>query len=103
MALGLVPGVMSKRLQLNLIPVMPNPRPSPHTPRLPRPPNVMLREGESGVWSVQLVDLDWAGPEGQARYPPAMAPHDVIPWHPEAGPLAVMRQDHDTFALEHLF
>jgi hypothetical protein len=64
---------------------------------------MLLKDDETGAWRAQLVDLDWAGPAGQVRYPPDMAPHDVIQWHVDARPLAVMQQEHDTHALMRMF
>lgn len=66
----------------------------------------MLRKDptQTGVWQAMLVDLDWAGVEGQATYPPSMAPHSSgIPWHKDAQPGQPLRQEHDLHLLEMLF
>ena len=59
-----------------------------------RAPNVMWREDGK---LVQIVDLDWAGLEGVARYPARMARN--ISWHHSAEPGQVLRQDHDRHLL----
>lgn len=63
-----------------------------------RPPNIMLQEASGRVL---LVDLDWAGIEGVARYPANIA-MDLIHWHRDAGPGKLIMQSHDTFMLQQL-
>mmetsp|Transcript_27401 Transcript_27401/g.59930 ORF Transcript_27401/g.59930 Transcript_27401/m.59930 type:complete len:660 (+) Transcript_27401:81-2060(+) len=67
-----------------------------------RPPNVMIRKGETGSWDVRLVDLDWAGIVGRAVYPnPFMSPN--IPWHHDAKVGKVLQHEHDLHLLHKLF
>ena len=73
----------------------------PFSPLKRRPPNVMLRKGTGGAWEVRLVDLDWAGVVGRARYPPHMSKD--IGWHPAARPGVLLQQEHDVHLLERLF
>ena len=42
---------------------------------------------------VAFLDFDWAGVEGQARYPPLMS--QVVPWPPGAEHGALISADHD--------
>jgi serine/threonine protein kinase len=54
-----------------------------------RPPNVMItKDGK-----VKLIDFNWAGEEGQAKYPSLISPG--IPWPEGVKALAVMRKKHD--------
>ena len=61
-----------------------------------RPANVMLRRGWSpadGDEGVRFVDFDWAGAEGEARYPAFM--NIDVPWPHGAAPGALLAQAHD--------
>jgi len=54
-----------------------------------RPLNVMItKDGK-----VKLIDFNWAGEEGQAKYPSLISPE--ISWPEGVGALAVMRREHD--------
>ena len=63
-------------------------------------PNVMMRprgEGGGQGWEVRLVDLDWAGPEGVARYPLDLNP--LAEWAAGVVPGGAMQQRHDVAML----
>ena len=62
-----------------------------------RLPNVMItKDGE-----VKLIDFDWAGEEGQAKYLSLLSPG--IDWPVGVKALAVMRKEHDLCMLKKLF
>ena len=54
-----------------------------------RPPNVMITKDVR----VKLIDFDWAGEEGQAKYPSLISPE--IAWPEGVKPLALMKKEHD--------
>lgn len=61
-----------------------------------RRPNIML----SADGGVKLVDFDWAGKEGEARYP-----HDLnmaIEWAPGVTDGGIISEAHDLYMLDHL-
>ena len=61
-----------------------------------RPPNVMItKDGK-----VKLIDFNWAGDEGQARYPSLIS--SEIAWPEGVKALAVMRREHDLDMLKKL-
>ena len=61
-----------------------------------RPPNVMItKDGK-----VKLIDFNWAGEEGQAKYPSLISPE--IAWPEGVEALAVMRREHDLDMLRKL-
>lgn len=62
-----------------------------------RPPNVMITKAQR----VKLIDFNWAGEKGQAKYPYLMSPG--INWPEGVTPLAVMETDHDLDMLSKLF
>ncbi|KAJ8699497.1 hypothetical protein PTI98_002607 [Pleurotus ostreatus] len=53
-----------------------------------RTPNIMYLNG-----SFKLIDFDWAGKEGEARYPPFLS--TVIPWPLGTQPSALITREHD--------
>ena len=62
-----------------------------------RPPNVMItNEGK-----VKLVDFNWVGEDGQARYPYLIS--SQISWAPGVKRYAIMKKEHDLHMLEQLF
>ena len=62
-----------------------------------RPPNVMITK----AGKVKLIDFNWAGDEGQAKYPSLIS--DDITWPEGVKALAVMRREHDLAMLNKLF
>jgi hypothetical protein len=66
-----------------------------------RGPNVLVRlrsgAGEAR-WEVRLVDLDWSGPQGAARYPLGLSP--LVRWARGVAPGGEMQQRHDVAMLE---
>jgi serine/threonine protein kinase len=62
-----------------------------------RPPNVMITKANE----VKLIDFDWAGEKGQAKYPYLMSPG--INWPEGAEALAVIKSEHDVDMLNKLF
>jgi len=61
-----------------------------------RAPNIMItKDGK-----VKLIDFDWAGEEGQAKYPPLIS--SEISWPEGVKALAVMRREHDLVMLRRL-
>ncbi|KAG5634558.1 hypothetical protein H0H81_001534 [Sphagnurus paluster] len=62
-----------------------------------RSPNVMITPAKG----VKLIDFNWAGEEGQAKYPYLISPG--LPWPPGVQPLAVIERDHDWQMLEKMF
>ncbi|TCD71383.1 hypothetical protein EIP91_010089 [Steccherinum ochraceum] len=62
-----------------------------------RPPNVMLVEGGG----VQLIDFNWAGKEGEARYPRKLHP-EAFGWG-SAKEFELIKKEHDKESLEYYF
>ena len=62
-----------------------------------RPPNVMITKTDE----VKLIDFNWAGETGQAKYPYLISPRIDCPEGVKA--LAVMETDHDVKMLGKLF
>jgi serine/threonine protein kinase len=62
-----------------------------------RPPNVMITKAHR----VKLIDFNWAGEKGQARYPDLMSPG--INWPEGVKALAVIETDHDFDMLSKFF
>ena len=62
-----------------------------------RPPNVMITKAHK----VKLIDFNWAGENGQAKYPYLISPG--IDWPEGVKALAVMKTDHDFDMLSKLF
>jgi len=51
--------------------------------------------------NVKLIDFNWAGEDGQAKYPPLIS--QEITWPEGVEAMAVMRQQHDLAMLHKLF
>ncbi|KAG6910125.1 hypothetical protein DXG01_012884 [Tephrocybe rancida] len=62
-----------------------------------RPPNILIMNGK-----VMIVDFDWCGKAGEARYPPSLNIDKALGWHTGVGPDSVMKKAHDLFMLAKL-
>ena len=51
---------------------------------------------------LQLIDLDWCGPEGSARYPSDINLSPDLKWHPEVMGAGIIKKEHDLYMLERL-
>lgn len=60
-----------------------------------REPNILVQDG-----SVKLIDFDWCGTAGEARYPPSLNLDPALGWHKEVKPDAVIMKEHDLYMLE---
>jgi hypothetical protein len=56
-----------------------------------RRPNVLVGKVDD---QVKLIDIDWAGKEGEMRYPPDMFDDDEL-WVAGMKPMALIQNDHD--------
>ena len=60
-------------------------------------PNILITKDGN----VKLIDFNWAGEDGQAKYPPLIS--QEITWPEGVEAMAVMRQQHDLDMLHKLF
>ena len=76
-----------------------------------RRPNVMLikpddddvnMDGTESKPQVMLIDFDWAGKDGEARYPAALNDRMNIDWAPGVERAGLMRKAHDEYMLDRL-
>jgi serine/threonine protein kinase len=58
-----------------------------------RGPNIIV--GERG--NVKLIDFDWCGEAGKARYPPDLNDSSTIGWHPGVKKQGLMEKEHDVW------
>jgi hypothetical protein len=69
-----------------------------------RRPNIMVattrNEHGKDEWHAQMVDFDWSGPVGVARYPPAL--NKDIRWAHGVGGARLIEKQHDLDMLEKL-
>jgi hypothetical protein len=68
-----------------------------------RRPNIMVyKSQEKGVevWRGQLIDFDWAGPVGKAKYPATLNDSGQISWANGVAPAIEIKQEHDIAMLE---
>ena len=65
-----------------------------------RRPNV-LRRGDGGV---RLIDFDWCGKAGEARYPSDINMNEGtdISWHPDVRRGGLIQKEHDVYLLDRL-
>ncbi|VDC02970.1 unnamed protein product [Peniophora sp. CBMAI 1063] len=61
-----------------------------------RAPNIMVDQDKK----LKIIDFDWAGKDGQVRYPYEISPK--IAWHPEVKEFAPIRGYHDEYMLRQL-
>ncbi|CAG8605017.1 2146_t:CDS:2, partial [Paraglomus occultum] len=54
--------------------------------------NIMVK---TNMKEIKILDFDWAGPVGEARYPWFMNPN--IPWHPDVYPNELIQENHDRY------
>ncbi len=59
--------------------------------------NALVRPRAKAGWDVRFVDFDWAGLEGEARYPPLMS--EQIEWPAGAMPGELLARAHDAILL----
>ena len=62
-----------------------------------RDPNILYDESKHRV---ALVDFDWAGRDGESRYPPTLNPSNA--WDEEVSPYGIMRKAHDLWQVKRL-
>ena len=60
-----------------------------------RAPNIVFDDSK-----IRIVDFDWAGKNGEARYPLIL--NSEVDWHKEVGPNKLIRPDHDSYQLNKL-
>jgi hypothetical protein len=65
-----------------------------------RQDNVLVRKTTDSQWTVRLLDWDWAGRAGEARYPLLRNPE--LAWAPGSAVCGPITAEHDEFALEQL-
>ncbi|KEP52305.1 kinase domain protein [Rhizoctonia solani 123E] len=68
-----------------------------------RPPNVLVVQGNNGLLRGRLVDFEWCGVEGEARYPAGMNQSKEIGWAPGAVKGSRLFKEHDRHMLDKLF
>ena len=62
-----------------------------------RDPNILYDASRDRV---VLVDFDWAGKDGESRYPATLNPSNA--WAEEVSPYSIMRKAHDTWQMDRL-
>ncbi|CUA72675.1 hypothetical protein RSOLAG22IIIB_04996 [Rhizoctonia solani] len=67
-----------------------------------RPPNVLVVEKDGSLHG-QLIDFEWCGIEGKARYPAGMNESQSIGWAPDAKKRQPLRKQHDDYMFNKLF
>ncbi|KDN34367.1 hypothetical protein RSAG8_12533, partial [Rhizoctonia solani AG-8 WAC10335] len=68
-----------------------------------RPPNVLVTQAADGTLRGKLVDFEWCGLEGEARYPIGMNESSDLGWAAGVGKGSLMFKVHDQHMLEQLF
>ena len=63
-----------------------------------RPDNIMVRIKDNAVIDLKLIDMDWAGTVGTARYPSLL--NSKILWPQGVGPGQLLQQAHDLELLQ---
>ena len=62
-----------------------------------RLPNILLKDGK-----VMIIDFDWCGKAGDARYPAELNLDRELGWPPGVQPGSIMQKELDLFMLENL-
>ncbi|PCH44003.1 hypothetical protein WOLCODRAFT_154047 [Wolfiporia cocos MD-104 SS10] len=62
-----------------------------------RQPNVMVVKREDGKHGAMLIDFDWCGEHGEARYPVRL--NREIDWHSEVVCGGIIAEEHDAYML----
>jgi len=62
--------------------------------------NIMVKY-EDGEADIKIVDFDWAGKEGEAKYPESLNP--TIDWHPDAGWHKLIKKEHDKHLVDCIY
>ena len=66
-----------------------------------RRPNIMIYKTSDGERAM-LVDFDWVGQGGQARYPASLNDTGSIIWPAGVKPSGIMRMEHDDEMIKNL-
>lgn len=64
-----------------------------------RTPNIIL-EGDGEPWGVKIIDFDWAGKEGEARYPLTLS--SAVKWAKGVEDCELIDASHDLFMVGEL-
>lgn len=67
-----------------------------------RDPNIMVKQRGDKTVQAMLIDFDWCGKHGEARYPTSMNYADIW-WAKGAGKGSLMRKEHDDFMFGMMF
>jgi len=62
-----------------------------------RLPNILIKESGS-EHSLKIIDFDWAGMLGEAKYPPFL--NQEINWHPDVGFGKKIKKEHDLHLID---
>jgi len=65
-----------------------------------RDENIMIKY-ENGKIDIKFVDFDWAGREGEAKYPESLNP--TINWHPDVGWHNLIKREHDHHLVDNIY
>ena len=65
-----------------------------------RDENIMIKY-ENGKIDIKFVDFDWAGREGEAKYPESLNP--TINWHPDVGWHKLIKREHDHHLVDNIY
>jgi Lipopolysaccharide kinase (Kdo/WaaP) family len=64
-----------------------------------RRPNILIQQKDNKL-SMQLIDFEWVGIAGQARYPPYLNDSGQIVWATGVCPYGIMKKEHDLGMIE---
>ena len=64
-----------------------------------RTPNIIV-EGDEERWGVKIIDFDWAGKAGEARYPATLS--SAVKWADGVQEYGLIEASHDLFKVEEL-